>query len=108
MLYGIRAVTTAAVRFTWVDTDFLASHQVQPWSHMPAWFPQREGMEGFGSINCDRAIGRGLTFRPLADTAADTLAWFATLPEERRTSLRAGLPADRERDVLTAWHAAQR
>src|SRR5690606_4477403 len=39
MLYGIRAVTSANVRFTWVDADFLASQRVRPWSHMPVWVP---------------------------------------------------------------------
>jgi 2'-hydroxyisoflavone reductase len=45
----------------------------------------------------------GLTFRPLADTARDTLEWFLTLPAGRRKNLRAGLDPDREAFVLDAW-----
>jgi 2'-hydroxyisoflavone reductase len=105
MLYGIRAVTPAPVAFTWVHADFLAEQQVQPWSHLPVWVPPRNGMEGFSTVNCSRAIARGLSFRPLADTARDTLEWFQALPDQRRSSMRAGLPRQREAEVLARWHA---
>jgi len=105
MLYGIRAVTTADVRFTWADADFLDEHEVRAWADMPTWIPPRDGSEGFSRVNCAKAIGKGLTFRPLAETAKDTLDWFKTLPEERQTNLRAGIEPDREAEVLAAWHA---
>ncbi len=104
MLYGIRAVTNANVSFTWVNADFLEEHGVQPWGHMPTWIPPRDGMEGFSTVDCSKAIAHGLTFRPLAETARDTILWWKTLPEERRNTTRAGLPADREAEVLAAWH----
>jgi len=105
MLYGIRAVTTTDTTFTWVDADALEKLKVRPWADMPAWFPPRGPMAGFGLFNRDRAIAKGLTFRPLADTAKDTLDWFKTLPEDRRAKLQAGIPADREREALSAWRA---
>ncbi len=105
MLYGIRAVTSAPVSFTWVPAEFLEEQQVQPWSHMPVWVPPRNGMEGFSTVNCSRAIARGLSFRPLAETARDTLEWFKGLPEERRSGLKAGLSREREAEVLARWHA---
>ncbi len=104
MLYGIRAATSAKVSFTWVNADFLSEHEIRPWGHMPTWIPPRDGMEGFGRVNCAKAIARGLTFRPLAETARDTITWFKTLPAERRSQMRAGLPAEREAEVLAAWH----
>jgi 2'-hydroxyisoflavone reductase len=105
MLYGIRAITSVAVSFTWVNADFLAERDVRPWSHMPAWLPPRDGNEGYGSISRARAIEKGLSFRPLAVTAQDTLEWWKSLPEERRSRPRAGLSAEREAEVLAAWHA---
>ncbi len=105
MLYGLRAVTTADVSFTWVETDFLRDHQVRPWADMPVWVPPRDGMQGFARTDCAKAIAAGLTFRPLADTGRDTLAWFRTLPPERWERRRAGIAADREQGVLAAWHA---
>ena len=62
-------------------------------------------MAGFGYFSRDRAVAKGLTFRPLADTARDTLAWFKTLPAERQAKLQAGISSEREREVLAAWHA---
>ena len=41
----------------------------------------------------------------VALTVAATLAWWDTLPEERRAKLRAGLSAKREQEILAAWHA---
>lgn len=105
MLSGIRSVTTSGATLTWVDADFLAEQKVRPWADMPVWFPPRGEMGGFGLFKRDRAIARGLTFRPLAVTARDTLDWFATLPADRRAKLRAGIAAEREREVLAAWHA---
>ena len=104
MLYGIRAVVSNEIAFTWVPEDFLAEQGVRPWSDMPAWLP-REGNEGYGSVSRDLAIANGLTFRPLAVTAQETLDWWAGLPEERWATPRAGLPPEREREVLAAWHA---
>ncbi len=106
MLYGIRAITSVGISFTWADADFLAEHEVRPWSHMPAWLPPRDGNVGYGSISRERAIAKGLSFRPLAVTARDTLDWWQSLPEERRASPRAGLSAEREKEVLAAWHDA--
>jgi len=107
MLYGIRAVTTASVAFTWVDADFLAKHEVQPWVQMTVWVPPRDGMQGLAQVDCSKAIAAGLTFRPLAETARDTLEWHATLPEERRATPRAGCPPELEAEVLRAWHARE-
>jgi 2'-hydroxyisoflavone reductase len=58
-----------------------------------------------GRISRSRAVACGLRFRPVADTAAAILAWWRTLPEERRQKPRAGLSPAREAAVLSAWHA---
>jgi len=69
------------------------------------WIPPVADGKYSGLISRARAVKAGLTFRPTADTAKDTLAWWNTLPAERRAKLRAGLPADKEQAVLAAWHA---
>ncbi|HEX7153623.1 MAG TPA: NAD-dependent epimerase/dehydratase family protein [Thermoanaerobaculia bacterium] len=105
MLYGIRAITSVPVSFTWVPADFLEEQKVRPWADMPAWLPASGEYAGFGSRSNKKAIAAGLTFRPLADTAKDTLAFHESRPAERQKALRAGLPADREAAVLAAWKA---
>ena len=101
------AVAARDARLTWVDAEFLAARNVSPWADMPVWVPP-VGDEGAISLtSVDRAVAAGLTFRPLRDTVRDTLEWYRSLPQERRQALRAGLSADREREVLAAWHAAR-
>ena len=105
MLHGIRAVTTAGATLHWVPAAFLAEHNVSPWGDMPVWVPDDAENAGFGRTVVAKAVAAGLTFRPLATTAADTLAWFNALPAERREKLRAGITPEREKEVLAAWKA---
>lgn len=95
-------------KLVWADAEFLASHKVAPWSDMPVWVPGTGESAGMSRINCSKAIGRGLSFRPVAVTVRDTLAWFKTLPAERQEKLRAGISAERERDVIGAIKKRQR
>jgi len=105
MLDGIKKVTKADSRFTWVDADFLAAQKVSPWSDMPVWVPPRGDERGFAEININKALSKGLTFRSIPDTAQATLDWFRKQPAERQAKLRAGITAEREAAVLAAWHA---
>lgn len=106
MLHGIKAVTTSGAQFTWVPAEFLAANNVRPWSDMPVWVPPVGRTAGFSRVICRKAYDAGLTFRPLADTAAATLAWYKTRPAAEQEKARAGLAPDREVAVLAAWHAA--
>jgi 2'-hydroxyisoflavone reductase len=91
--------------FTWADAEFLEKQGVLAWSDMPAWVPNSGETAGFAKVSNARALRAGLTFRPIADTARATLEWFRTLPENRRSKLRAGLTPEREAKVLAAWKA---
>ena len=105
MLEGIKKGTGGDATFTWVSTAFLESKKIAPWSDLPVWVPSQNGEEGFTQISCAKAIAAGLTFRPVAATAKDTLAWYRTLPEDRRGKLGAGISADKEKELLTEWRA---
>ncbi len=104
MLDGIKAAEDSKATFTWVDADFLEAHKVEPWSDMPVWIPPRGEEAGGNQISIKRALEKGLTFRPLAVTARDTLAWFKSQSPERQAKLKAGLSPEREAEVLAAWH----
>ncbi len=108
MLYGIKAVTGGDARFTWVDADFLQAHRVSAWREMPVWQPAHGRTAGFMRIDCSKAYALGLTFRPLAVTVRDTLAWYHTRPAEQQERLRAGIAPEKEAQVLAAWHARAR
>src|SRR5262245_54614592 len=100
MLNGIKDAEKSNATFTWVKEDFLTAQKVEAWSDMPVWTGKESGL---ARTKIDKALAKGLTFRPLDVTARDTLAWFKSLPQERQAKLRAGLTAEREAEVLAAW-----
>ena len=100
MLDEIKDALNSNAKFTWVPADFLKQQSVEAWSNMPVWAGDELGL---ARTNINRALAKGLTFRPLAETARDTLAWFKSLPQDRQSKIHAGLTAEREAEVLTAW-----
>lgn len=103
LLDECKAVSGSNARFTWVSEAFLAQEQVGEWMELPLWLAETPEMAGFMAVSCAKAQAAGLTYRPLAETVGATLDWDATRPTDTERS--AGLRADRERDLLMAWHA---
>ncbi len=102
MLEGIKTALGSDAKLTWVPADFLEKEKVAPWSDMPVWVPPSGEEGGLGQISIQRALDKGLTFRPLAVTARDTVAWFRAQPKARQ-KLQAGITPEREAEVLAAW-----
>jgi 2'-hydroxyisoflavone reductase len=102
MLHGCHAVTGGPVSFTHVSPEFIEKNE----AGLPIWVP-REGtpFSGYGAVSNAKAIAAGLTFRPLATTVADLLAWYRALPAERQAETRAGLTREKEAELLKAWKA---
>lgn len=103
---GVEALASDA-KLTWVPAEFLAEHEVQPWMQMTVWVPPDSEFGGLGAVDNGTAVADGLGFRALTQTMVDTLAWWNEQPEERRAEPRAGLAAEREAEVLAAWHQPQ-
>jgi 2'-hydroxyisoflavone reductase len=95
-----KEVTGSRADLTWVDAAFLEKQKVRPLSDLPMWSPAGTYP---GDVSVKKAIGKGLTFRPLATTIQDTLEWWKSLPKARRI-LSVGLDPVREAQVLKAWH----
>ena len=97
MLAGIAAgVGNASPELTWVDQDFLETHEVAPWAgegSLPLWLPRPE-YDGMLAHDPAPAVAAGLRLRPVAETAPGCLDAPVT-----------ALGADREAEVLAAWHA---
>jgi len=103
------AVSRSGALLTWVDEDFLLEKEVGPWMEMPLWIPGHLG--DLHNAPIGRALSEGLRFRPLEQTVAETLAWERTRVEGRpqtdaggRVRQRGGMAAERERELLAAWH----
>jgi nucleoside-diphosphate-sugar epimerase len=89
--------------FTWVDRDFLESHDIRRWSgprSLPLWLPLPD-YAGFATRDTSPARDSGLTVRALSETARDTLSWARTA-----RGPVTGLTADEESAALKAWHAS--
>ena len=88
---------------TWVPSEFLLEHDVEPWSGdraLPLWLPRPE-YDGMLARDVAPSLDAGLVLRPVADTARDVLAWLRADPDAPRT----GLTREHERTVLDAWSA---
>jgi 2'-hydroxyisoflavone reductase len=69
------------------------------WSDVPAWAPGDPLMY----VSVARAVAAGLTYRPLAVTAMDTVAWDKARPAAERAKRGAGMTRERERELLALW-----
>jgi 2'-hydroxyisoflavone reductase len=101
MLDQIKGALKSDAKFTWVPAECLKEQKVEAWSDMPVWAGDELGL---ARTNINRALGKGLTFRPLTETARDTLAWFKSQPQDRQSKMKAGITPEREAEVLAAWH----
>ena len=104
MLDAIKGALNSNVKFTWVPADFLGEQKIEAWSDMPVWTGEESGM---ARTNISRALSKELTFRPLAETARDALAWFKSQLQDRQSKMKAGLTREREAEILAAWQNHQ-
>ena len=105
-LDACKRVSGSNASFVWASEPFLKEREVIPYSEMPLWIP--EDLPGFNSVDCSRALARGLTFRPLAATIRDTLDWVASRPQPLdpdRPGVRmpGSMRPERESALLQAW-----
>lgn len=91
----------ASPELVWVDQDFLLAHDVEPWMGeraIPLWLP-RPAYDGMMDHDLSPSFAAGLTTRPIAETARDTLSWLQSEPDHQRT----GLSLAAEAELLGAW-----
>ena len=106
----VLAQTAAGVgsdpELVWTGQDFLTEQGVEPWmgdGALPLWLP-RPDYDGMITHRFDPSARAGLTVRPVADTARDTLEWMKDNDDAPRT----GMSRDREAEVIAAWDARSR
>jgi nucleoside-diphosphate-sugar epimerase len=96
-LERVAAAVGGDARLVWTDDQRILDAGVQPWMELPLWLPGGEARE-LMQADIRRALAAGLSFRPLEETARDTLAWSrqsgaqaATLSRERERQILAGV-----------------
>ena len=85
-------------RWTWASDTVLEVHDVAPWMgprSLPLWLP-RPAYDGMLAHDWSPSRDAGLTARPIAETARDTLEWLRATPDAVVT----GLTREQERQVL--------
>jgi 2'-hydroxyisoflavone reductase len=87
--------TGSGAQLVWIPSEWLAEHDVGEWMELPLWISSPDSI-GMHRVGNDRAVERGLTFRPLEDTVRGTLA-DAALTDD------AGMKPERERELLDEW-----
>jgi len=106
MLDEIKKTTNSDARFTWVDDKFLTSEKLI--DDIPIWTSPHGPEIGYSTMNINKAVSKGLTFRTLSDTTRATLDWFRKQTPDRQSKMRAGITPARETEVLAAWHASRK
>lgn len=86
------------VRFVYAPPSFFTEQGTESWQILPIFMPKTE--EDRGTVNVSRAVANGLTFRTLAETVADTLAWDKTRTDEN--AYKNSLARDKEAELLAA------
>jgi nucleoside-diphosphate-sugar epimerase len=94
-----KAVSGSNAEITWVPEAFLLEHEVGQWMELPLWIADPT-MTGAVEADVRRALEAGLTFRALEETVRGAL-------EDAETTDTAGLAAEREVELLAAWHGRE-
>jgi len=72
---------------------------VGPFHFTLAVIPRNPIFTAIHEADVAKAVHAGLTFRPIEDTAADTLEWDST----RKDTQPVGLTPEREAELIAAW-----
>jgi 2'-hydroxyisoflavone reductase len=107
MLEQCLAATGRKATLAWVPGAFLRARGENGEGKIPIWAPADGETQGYHTWSNARAVKAGLTFRPLPETIADTLAWFRTLPAERQADLKCGFSEKDEAELIAAWRASK-
>jgi 2'-hydroxyisoflavone reductase len=103
LMAACRDVTGSDATFTYVDDKWLDATGVEGWTEVPLWHADAPSLFRHDPAEAEAA---GLRWRPLRDTVADTWTWQQAVPGGWRPTERTpGLAADREAELLAAWHS---
>ena len=101
LLETIRDAAGSEARLRWLPADLLLARDIEEFVTLPLWIVD-PAWRGHGQVANERAISAGLGFRPLEETARDTLAWIRsgepTYVDQGRP--KPGLDPEREAELI--------
>ena len=89
-------------RWRWASAQEIEGCGLKPWIELPLWLQPAGDHAAFVLTDTRAAQAAGLAIRPLAQTVADTLAWYRSQPADQQAFSKAGLSAEREAAALNA------
>lgn len=98
LLDECKRVTNSDCEFVWRTDQFLLDNEIEPWSDLPLWLPNKHEAKGILEVENQKAVASGLTFRPLSLTISDTLNWYRS--ERGEAEFRAGISSKREQGLV--------
>jgi 2'-hydroxyisoflavone reductase len=110
MVNVMKSALKSDAKFVEIPAAFLREQQARSF---PMWTSPEGSYVGYSQMRHDKALAKGLTYRPLETTIRDTLAWHDSRPEADRKPLEEGtrrgigLTPAREAEVIAAWRARQ-
>ncbi|HKK21162.1 MAG TPA: NAD-dependent epimerase/dehydratase family protein [candidate division Zixibacteria bacterium] len=105
MLEACHSATGSKAEPVWADYEFLKANEVKPMQDFPLWMPPDNVPHQMLRIDLSKPKQAGLTFRPLAQSIDDILAWDKD--RWNKSELKAGMKRDVEEKLLEAWQAKQ-
>jgi 2'-hydroxyisoflavone reductase len=107
LLVACREASLTESSFVWIEEPFLLKEGVTPWTELPLWVPSSDpAFTGFYSININRALKAGLSFRPLSKTVNDVLEWTKTRPQHYK--MKTGMDIAREAELIMKYEKENR
>ena len=106
LLEACRRAAGGDAELVWVDDEFLLANDVGQWMELPLWLAGDDA--AMLQTDVSRAVAAGLRFRPVEETARDTLAWVrdgggtSALASGMKIG-EAGMKPEREAQLLRTW-----
>lgn len=96
-------VTESRATLVWADPDWLLEQGLRPFEDIRNWIPSDDPEPGFYRISNRKAVGHGLTYRPLLETLRDGIAGAPDPAELEPPTV--GMSRERELELVEAWRA---
>lgn len=103
LVNGVHTTVGSEAELVWVSDEYALETEMA--GRYSPWIPA-SGPRGFMQVNNGRALGTGLTFRPLTEIIRDLLVEYNEgVADDPAFGTRGGAPFDQEADLIAAWRA---
>lgn len=100
VLEGISTLTGNPIQPIEPSSDWLEAQQLEGGA-LPMWIPAPSRVSSFAQVHNERSKATGFAYRSLENTLEHLLEW----DKARTGDLKAGLPLEREQELIRKWQA---